>query len=61
MYYKGKWGDEQYPESDKRQKKFFGFYKYVGGPTGPWDKQLNRTMVCPENRVPCFVRDKLGP
>jgi len=62
MLFKGQWGDEQYPESDKRQKKpFFGFTKYVSGPTGPWDKQLNRTKVCPDNGILCIVRDVLSP
>ncbi|KAH6672107.1 hypothetical protein B0J14DRAFT_655979 [Halenospora varia] len=61
MAFKGKWGDEQYPDSDKRQSTFFGFKKYVGGPTGPWDKQLNRTQVCPDNGILCIIRDALGP
>lgn len=62
MAFKGKWGDEQYPNSDPKQPPpFFGFVKYVSGPTGPWDKQLNRTKVCPENGILCIIRDQLGP
>ena len=61
MYFNGQWGDEQYKQDDPRQKFFFGFYKFVGGPTGPWDKQLNRTKVCPENGLLCIVRESLGP
>jgi hypothetical protein len=61
MYFKGQWGDEQYKQDDPRQKFFFGFYKFVDGPTGPWDKQLNRTKVCPENGLLCIVRESLGP
>lgn len=59
--YRGKWGDEQYPNNDSRQKFFFGFAKFVSGPTGPWDKQLNRTLVCPSNGIPCIIREKAGP
>ena len=62
MTYKGRWGDEQYSDDDTRQPApFFGFRKFVSGPTGPWDKQLNRTKVCPENGIPCIVRDRLSP
>jgi hypothetical protein len=61
MNYRGKWGDEQYRNSDPRQSEFFGFYKFVGGPTGPYDKQLNRTLVCPDNGILCIIRDELGP
>jgi hypothetical protein len=61
MRFRGQWGDEQYPDKDPRQKKFFGFYKFVSGPTGPWDKQLNRTKVCPDNGILCIVRDSLSP
>lgn len=62
MHFKGRWGDQQYLDSDPKQPPpFFGFRKFVGGPTGPWDKQLNRTNVCPETGIPCIVRDILGP
>jgi len=61
MNFKGQWGDEQYPTTDPRQKDFFGFRKYVSGPTGPYDKQLNRTKVCPDNGILCIIRDELGP
>ncbi|KAF7918467.1 uncharacterized protein EAE98_009710 [Botrytis deweyae] len=61
MEYLGKWGDAQYPEDDKRQSKFFGFWKYVGGPTGPVTKGLVREKVCPDNGILCIVRDILGP
>jgi Vacuolar protein sorting-associated protein 62 len=62
MHFKGRWGDQRYPDSDPRQPPpFFGFRKFVGGPTGPWDKQLNRTNVCPETGIPCIIRDTLGP
>ncbi|KAE8442082.1 hypothetical protein EG329_003840 [Mollisiaceae sp. DMI_Dod_QoI] len=62
MDFKGKWGDEQYPKEDPKQPPpFFGFMKYVSGPTGPWDKQLNRTKICPDNGILCIIRDELGP
>ncbi|KAI9730036.1 MAG: hypothetical protein M1818_008305 [Claussenomyces sp. TS43310] len=61
MHYRGRWGDQQYPRSDPRQKDLFGFKKYVGGPTGPWNKQLNRAQVCPDNGLFCIVRTRLVP
>ncbi len=62
MAFKGRWGDEQYPDDDERQPPpFFGFRKFTSGPTGPWDKQLNRDKICPENGILCIVRDRLGP
>ncbi|KAF9020305.1 hypothetical protein BDZ89DRAFT_958469 [Hymenopellis radicata] len=42
----GRWGDQQYPDSDDRQYGIFGQYHYVSGPTGPLAKNLNRTTVC---------------
>jgi hypothetical protein len=59
--FKGRWGDEEYPESDKRQVKLFGQAKYSSGPTGPADKQLNRDKVCPENGNTCILRTILVP
>ncbi|KAF2445806.1 hypothetical protein P171DRAFT_386640 [Karstenula rhodostoma CBS 690.94] len=50
LYYKGHWGDEEYPANDKRQKDLLGNKKFVGGPTGPADKQLDRKQVWPENQ-----------
>jgi hypothetical protein len=62
MQFKGKWGDEQYPKDDPRQPEpFFGFVKYVSGPTGPRNKGLNREKVCPDNGILCIIRDRLGP
>ncbi|KAI9833284.1 MAG: hypothetical protein M1819_003678 [Sarea resinae] len=61
LYYLGQWGDDQYPSSDPRQKEFFGFYKYTAGPTGPIDKKLGRTDVCPPSSDACIIRTELGP
>ena len=50
LSYIGKWGDEEYPDSDPRQHKILGIdasARFTSGPTGPEDKQLNRTDVCP--------------
>ena len=60
LYFNGQWGDQQYPDSDPRQKELFGQAKYQSGPTGPRDKQLNRTDVCPDNGNPCIKRVILG-
>ena len=61
LNYVGRWGDQQYPDKDKRQKQLAGNRKFVGGPTGPQDKQLNRKNVCPVNGQPCILRDHLEP
>jgi hypothetical protein len=60
MKFRGKWGDQQYLPDDPRQKpKFFGFSKYVSGPTGPRDKQLDREKICPITGFPCILRKSL--
>jgi hypothetical protein len=61
LKFTGRWGDQEYPTSDKRQFKIFGQAKYVGGPTGPADKQLNRANVCPDNGKKCILRSILVP
>ncbi|KAI4209037.1 MAG: hypothetical protein LQ351_007985 [Letrouitia transgressa] len=65
LQFVGQWGDEQYPKSDPRQKAFLGISaasKFVSGPTGPRDKALNRTEVCPPNdNIQCFVSPALRP
>ncbi|KAI4256467.1 MAG: hypothetical protein LQ352_002073 [Teloschistes flavicans] len=65
LQYVGEWGDQQYPDSDPRQKKVFGIAataKYTGGPTGPEDKSLNRPDVCPpRDNTACFISPLLRP
>lgn len=65
LSFTGKWGDQQYPDSDRRQKKILGIAataKFVSGPTGPFDKQLNRQDVCTHNDdIDCFVSPVLRP
>jgi hypothetical protein len=59
--FKGRWGDQELPKSDKRQVDLFGAKKFVGGPTGPADKQLERKDVCPVNGQKCILRTILVP
>jgi hypothetical protein len=62
LYYLGKWGDEQYLDSDPRQVNFLNLsveWKYVSGPTGPLDKDLNRTEACPGNASLCTTLSAL--
>ncbi|KAI4181088.1 MAG: hypothetical protein L6R41_006826 [Letrouitia leprolyta] len=65
LQYVGRWGDQQYPDSDKRQKKILKIAataKYVSGPTGPNDKSLNRVDVCPpKDNTPCIESPILLP
>ncbi|KAL2031091.1 hypothetical protein VTO58DRAFT_106442 [Aureobasidium pullulans] len=57
----GMWGDEQYPDSDKRQSCALGIddlCHYQSGPTGPLDKNLGRTAVC-QKEDNCTIKTKL--
>jgi len=49
LNFKGHWGDDKFPESDPKQKgKNIGHHmKYEGGPTGPYDKELERKDIWP--------------
>ncbi|KAG8624755.1 hypothetical protein KVT40_007822 [Elsinoe batatas] len=60
LIFVGKWGDQQYPDSDPKQKNLLGLArKFTGGPTGPKDKGLNRKNICPDSDDFCFVRSRL--
>ncbi|KIY01533.1 uncharacterized protein Z520_03085 [Fonsecaea multimorphosa CBS 102226] len=56
----GQWGDNQLPDSTPGQVDVFGERKYVAGPTGPRDKDLGRTNVCPDGQS-CDVLSILLP
>ena len=58
LYFEGHWGDAQLPDSTAGQVDIFGQRKYVDGPTGPIDKVLDRTAVCPDANN-CIVRPTL--
>ncbi|RKF60310.1 putative vacuolar protein sorting-associated protein TDA6 [Erysiphe neolycopersici] len=60
MKFNGRWGDARYPKGVHGQKKFFGNRKYVDGPSGPLDKNLNRKNVCPDKYKDCDIKDKIG-
>ena len=66
LLFLGQWGDQQYPNSDPRQHEIIpgisATARYSSGPTGPEDKQLNRSNVCPtSDEYICIVHTKLGP
>jgi hypothetical protein len=58
--FNGHWGDKFYPLGDTRQYRFAGQYHYVNGPLGPKFKNLGRTHICPDESVPCTVKNWLG-
>jgi hypothetical protein len=59
LNFEGRWGDEQYPDSDPRQVNYLNAstaWEWETGPTGPLDKDLNRTDVCPSaSGTPCVT------
>jgi hypothetical protein len=60
FHFNGHWGDKFYPLGDTRQYRFAGQYHYVNGPLGPKFKNLGRTHICPDESVPCKVKNWLG-
>lgn len=60
MEFRGRWGDRQYTDGDERQSWWWGFRRFVDGPTGPWDKKLVRDGVCPDGGFRgCVVKQDL--
>ena len=60
LYYSGRWGDPRLPNGASGQRDFFTFKKYDAGPTGPRDKNLGRSNVCPDG-MNCTIRPVLTP
>ncbi|EXJ95382.1 hypothetical protein A1O1_00503 [Capronia coronata CBS 617.96] len=60
LNFNGRWGDRQLPDDTDGQLDVFGQRKYVSGPTGPRDKGLARTKVCPDGHE-CVVLPFLVP
>ncbi|KAF2791963.1 hypothetical protein K505DRAFT_308528 [Melanomma pulvis-pyrius CBS 109.77] len=50
LTFRGRWGDAEFPAADARQRDLLGNKKFVGGPTGPADKGLERREVWPESQ-----------
>ncbi|KAK0390651.1 hypothetical protein NLU13_0155 [Sarocladium strictum] len=52
LYFSGRWGDTQYPDSDPRQETIPRFHlsRFVTGPSGPLFKQLVRKGLLPDRR-----------
>lgn len=60
MAFRGRWGDKQYADGDERQSWWWGWRRFVDGPTGPWDKGLVRDDVCPDGGFRgCVVKQDL--
>jgi hypothetical protein len=60
LYFNGRWGDPNLPDSDKHQVNLFGQRKFSAGPTGPRDKNLGRQNICPDGKQ-CTIRPILTP
>ncbi|KAF2102081.1 hypothetical protein NA57DRAFT_73518 [Rhizodiscina lignyota] len=60
LYFLGRWGDKQYNASNPIQFNFLNLeHTWDDGPTGPLDKDLNRTETCPDRVSPCPTTTKL--
>ncbi|KAK3365502.1 hypothetical protein B0T24DRAFT_635988 [Lasiosphaeria ovina] len=57
FHFKGYWGDDILPLSDKRQWRLFGEYHYTDGPLGPVFKKLDRNKVCQNER--CTILESI--
>lgn len=60
--FNGRWGDQEYPDSDPRQLKLFHLdlaTKFKNGPNGPRDKHLGRKNICKDDKEWCVPWDNL--
>jgi len=59
LYFRGKWGDQEYPDEAEGQEEFHGFRKWTGGPEGPLFKYLDREDVCWTSERECVIKTEL--
>lgn len=60
LYFFGRWGDKEYNDTNPIQFNFANLeHTWDDGPTGPLNKDLDRTETCPDRVSPCPTISKL--
>ena len=59
LYFQGQWGDQEYGDDHPGQLKFMDYHKWTSGPTGPFDKHLDREEVCLPVMSECTIKSSV--